>query len=455
MSRPLPQSQDAEELLLGCCFVDTRVMTKAIAGGIAPASFMEAKNVTLFGTCMGLHADNRPITIDVVAEELKRVGKLDDVGGYPYLAQVSSRCPTTAEADYFIAQVRSYAIRRALIRNAMALAESCYDYAGDNMQADMGRHIEQMGEHLHRREESKSWVEVVEEAKQLALARISGTDGAATQAIELTWGFNDLDRCFQRMEIGELVVLAARTSSGKSSLMRQIVLANAFNGHPVLLESMEVTDTEAATNMAANVSGIRSRKDLNQLHKKDQNDLIAGFDKLKMKHMSVCHSDHSLSEIKARALAFKSKHGLRLLAVDFLGLVSDARYPMKGERIDQAIGRVTGDLKQFAVREGIVVLLLVQLNRSSEKDNNRQPLLSDLRDSGRIEEDANRVIFLHRPTEYTLGGASRKQDFNADVENEPRFYIECIQAKGRNHGTGMVGLSFDRQTATFRQLNRN
>ena len=457
MSRELPHSLDAESFLLSTALIDgASVITKCIASNIGTESFLDAKNGALWATLRDMYAQNLPFSIDVLAEELRRSGRLDAVGGYSGIAEITGKTTTTAQAAYFIEKVRHYAQLRSLIRASSALVEMCYDYKGDELVADIGPQVESLGNVLRNQEHARTWFDVVDEAKRITQARMSGIKEASA-GIEASWGFADLDRNFCPMEPGELVVLAARTSTGKSSLMRQIVLANAMAGAPVLVESLEVTDTEAAINLAANHSGIPSRKNLHDLHPQDKADLLSSFDALKVPAFQVCHQDKTLAEIKARAKAFKDKHGLKMLAVDFLGLVHDAKYPLRGERIDQAIGRVTGDLKQFAVQEGIVVLLLAQLNRGVEKDNQsspRRPVLSDLRDSGRIEEDANRVILLHRPAEYSIGGVQRTQKDTDDIEETPRFYVEVIQAKGRNHGTGMVGLSFDRKTATFRQLSR-
>lgn len=457
MSRTLPSSLDAEEFLLAAILIDgPSVITKCIASNIGTESFLGAKNGALWAILRDMFAQNRPISVDVVAEEARRIGRLDAIGGFAGLSQITGRTTTTANAAYFIEQVRHYAQLRALIRAATSVTELCYEYQGDDLIADLGPQVESIGNVLRQQEQPRSWFDVVDEAKRITEARMSSPQAEASQG-DGTWGFPDLDRNFCPMEPGELVVLAARTSTGKSSLMRQIVLANAIRGGGVLVESLEVTDTEAAINLAANHSGVPSRKNLHELHPHDKADLLGAFDKLKIPTFSVCHQDKTLAEIKARAKAFKDKNGLKMLAVDFLGLVHDAKYPLRGERIDQAIGRVTGDLKQFAVQEGIVVLLLAQLNRGVEKDNQngpRKPMLSDLRDSGRIEEDANRVILLHRPQEYDLGEGNRTQKDTDDISDTPRFYVEVIQAKGRNHGTGMVGMSFDRKTATFKQLTR-
>lgn len=154
----------------------------------------------------------------------------------------------------------------------------------------------------------------------------------------------------------------------------------------------------------------------------------------------------------ARAMAFKNRHGLRLWVIDYLGLIGDCQNTRPGENTAAAIGRVTRALKRFATSQNVPVVLLCQLNRGAEAAEG-EPKLSNLRDSGRIEEDANRVILLHRPTTYTVGTNSYTQDPTSSPKDEPTHYIEVIQAKGRNTGTARVSLSFHRPTATFKNFS--
>jgi replicative DNA helicase len=269
----------------------------------------------------------------------------------------------------------------------------------------------------------------------------------------IDWPWIDLQKCLLPIEPGELVILAARPSVGKSSLARQLAWSCVDAGIPTLFHTLEVGDSELATNLAANISGRQARRDLDRMHPSDQAELLAAYDALaapSAPFQAIGEDDTCLALI-SRARAFKSRHGMRLWVVDHLGLIADCMETRKGENVATAIGRVTRALKRFATTERVAVLLLCQLNRGAE-GRDGPPLLSHLRDSGRIEEDANRVIFLHRPTEYHSNGVRYEQDPYSSPSDERTHYIEVIQAKGRNTGTSTVALSFDRPTSTFKNF---
>lgn len=450
-----PHSVEAEEQLLSAVMMDGgAVLTRAVTSGVRSTSFYVPANRVIFDVLQGLHADGQPLDLHVVAERLKDSRQLDEFGGYPYLTRVSGRIPTTAGASFFIERVVELAQLRAAIHAGTALVEEAYNYSGGGVPSHLGRAVERVAEAVQARSEARSWPTVVSEARELTKARILPESASPASSWSIPWAWGNLDREFQPMEPGELIVVAARPSVGKSTLARMQAVHAADNGFPTLLSSLEVTDTELAVNLAANVSGVRSRRDLDRLHPDDTSRLLAAFDKLSaIPRFAVSHTDEWLDEIIGRATAFKARHGLSLLVVDYLQLIADCKSPQRSENESSSIGRVTRALKRFAVREACVVLLLSQLNRDVERDD-RDPRLSDLRGSGSIEEDANRVIFLHRPDlipkEFAeMDGCPVPQ---GPVDDRDWHFIRLIQAKGRNQGTGIAGLRLDRATATLSAL---
>lgn len=450
-----PHSGEAEEQLLSAIMLDgPEVLARATTAGVRSTTFYVPANRLLFDVLQSLHADGKPLDLHVVAETLKDSRQLDEIGGYPYLTRVSGRIPTTAGAGFFIERVVELAQLRAAITAATGVVEEAYNYTGGGVSAHLGRAVERVTEAIQARSEARSWPAVVSEARDLTKARLVPATASSAASWSIPWAWSNLDHEFQPMEPGEMIVVAARPSVGKSTLARMQAVHAAGNGFPTLLSSLEVTDTELAVNLAANVSGVRSRRDLDRLHSGDANRLLAAFDELAaIPRFAVSHTDEWLDEILGRAAAFKARHGLALLVVDYLQLIADCKSPQRGENESSAIGRVTRALKRFAVRESCVVLLLSQLNRDVERDD-RDPRLSDLRGSGSIEEDANRVIFLHRPdlipAEFAeMDGATVPQ---GPVDDRDWHFIRLIQAKGRNQGTGIAGLRLDRSTATLTSL---
>ena len=452
-ARTLPHSLDAEESLLSAVLLDgSDMLGKAIGCGVTPASFYDPKNAAVFDCLLSLHAEQKPMTVDVVAEELRRTKQLDRVGGWAYLAQVSQKVPTTAEAQFFINRVVEQATLRAVITNGQRLVEECFAFSGD--MKPIRDQAERTGNALSCQSEARSWALAVREAESITRERMKPINERNTASVELSWGLSDFDRLFQPMELGELVVIGGYTSSGKSSLLREIAWAVARAGQPAMINTLEVRDSEEAVNLAAHIAQMRSRARLHDLHPKEQADLLRAFETMNVPHFSVCHQDSSIPAICARARAFKRKHGLRFLGIDYLQILEDVKRLRPGERPDFAIGVVTSELKRFATQEETTVCLLSGFNRNYVRDGNRDPVLSDLDGSSNIEKDASRVLLIHVPTEYTLGGAKLTQSLTADASDQPTFFVKVIQAKGRNQGTGCIAMMFHRETKTFRQISR-
>lgn len=452
-------SQEAEIYVLSCCFLDGRnALTVCSTSGLTSACFALQPNRVIFETMQGLHAQGRSLDLDVVAEELAATKKIESVGGFAYLAQVSRTLPTDAQLPYFVNRVVELHQLRSVIAAASRVIERAKTYSGENVGQWLGRDIERLTEVVQGRAQARPWKSVVLEAKEITAEKMKPEAERSEKTISIPWAWPSFDTEFQPMDLGELVVVAARPSVGKSTLARMQAIYAAMHGYPTLLTSLEVTDTELAINLAANITGIRSRKNLVGLHHKDAADLLAGFDTLaEVKPFAVCHEDEWLSEMIGRARAFKARHGLRLWVIDYLQLIADCQGAAGGRGVNEAsaIGSVTCALKRFAVREGIVIMLLSQLNRESERED-REPRLSDLRGSGAIEQDANRIIFLHRPSEipaqFTSSGLTEIQ---SSTDDRDWHFINLIQAKGRNHGTGEAALRLDRATATLRRLAKS
>lgn len=453
LARPLPFSLQAEESLIAGCFLDgSTVLVKAQSAGVTIDAFYERKHAILFAVMLDLHAAQKPISIDTVAQELNSSKKLDVAGGYDFLIQVSTRVPTTAEIAYFIEKVMEQFTLRQLIRRAQMLIEECYGFSGDFDDSVMPS-LARLQSTITRQKVDRTWTQAVAEGKAATTERMKPpSERVGASSIELSWGLSDFDRFFQPIELGELVVIGGYTSSGKSSLLRQILWNFAHIGHPALMETIETRDVEEAINYAGHISGIRSRGRLNELHHKDQEQLLAAFDTMDVPHFSVCHDDHCVRDIFARAEMFSRKHKLRALGIDYLQLLQDVQRARTSSERAIAIGNVTGACKQFATRQEMAVMLLSGFNREYIRNGNREPILSDLEGGSSIEKDASRVLLIHVPTEYTLKGQKFTQSLTADADQQPTLYVKVIQAKGRNSGTSSVGLMFKRVTKTFTQI---
>ena len=442
-ARELPHSLEAEEYLLSCCFIDgAHTLGLALAAKLTPLAFYAAANMKIFAQIMDMHATGKPIDLSVLAEELKAAGKLNDIGGYPYLMQISSKIPTTAQAPYFVQKVRELYFLRRVIAGAAAVTETAYD-AGqiEAVPRLVGRLSEICADTADTDE--PAWPQVVADALKRA-ELIIARDPEAMAGL-LPWPWPVADKRFKPIAKGELVVIAARPSVGKSSLARALCLFAAVNRKEVLFGTLEDSPQSVANQAAAAASGV-CYSEIANAHPKEQAEFLEAMRGLSMPNFHVFSRDNTMAAISSRARALHAKKPLDLVAIDQLSHVADSD-PTGRENKASAVGRVTRGAKRMAVELQVPVLLMVQLNRESAKTG-EEPKLHHLRDSGEIEQDADRVIFLHRPDTDPITGVN--QAANEDADDLPTFYVNAIQAKGRSVGAGqLVSFYFKRKTASF------
>ena len=445
----LPDNIEAEEGLISVCLVDCAgELPKCLAAGISPLTFSQSANATLFAELMELHAKGISADAETLLSRLTESRQIEAIGGQAAFFRIALLAPTTVQAAYFRDQVLSTHARRKLMLGAMAITEAASNTAND-LAADVLPLVGKLSALSVGRQETRTWEQAVDEALALTRERMKPLADRNLGAAELSWNLGDFDKYFQPIEPGELIVVGGYTSSGKSSLLRQVLWGMARAGHPTLLETIEVRDAEEAVNLAGHISGVRSRAFLDLLAEREKQDLLDAFPTMRVPHFSVVHQDHNLAAMLGRARAFKAKHGLRVLGVDYLQIMEDVKRLRPGERPDFAIGVVTSELKRFATAEGVAVFLLSGFNRQYISDGNREPVLSDLDGSSSIEKDASRVLLIDVPKTYRLDGMEHEQDLTENSDSCPRFFVKVVQAKGRNQGTSGLGMFFRRETKTF------
>lgn len=443
VGRTLPHSLEAEEYLLSCCLLDgAEIIAKCVVAKITPASFYDTKHSIIYEVLIELFNDKKPIDISTLAEELKTRKHLDQVGGYAFLTQVSSRIPTTAQASFFIEKVRELALLRDIIRSGTGIVEDCYNYTGDMpefISSSQRKFLNAITSHTI--EETKTLKKICDdirvEAEALRSGKIRGDEN------DLSWGLAEADKFLKPFRRGELVCLAARPGVGKSSLMRQVVVRNVIrDSKNVCVFTLEVTTEEFIKNCAQALSGVNPRE-INKYPNDEQETFVKWVDRIGLfdKTLHVHDVNASLANIVANVRIHHSKQPVDMVVIDYLQLINERSLP--GENRDQLLGRITRALKLLANELQCVVIILSQLNRSVERED-RPPHLADLRESGNIEQDCDRVVFIYRPKTKPDGST---QDFDDDTV---RFlYCELLQRKGRNVGEHSLGLQFQRDAARF------
>jgi replicative DNA helicase len=446
IGRTLPHSLEAEEYLLSCCLLDgADVVSRCLEARIKPESFYDPKHGIVFERLLELYNRQTPIDVSVVAEELKTARQLDQIGGYAFLTQVSSRIPTTAQASYFIEKVREQALLREIIRSATGAVEDCYGFSGG---------IDEFVDQIETKIFSVTQNRVSESAKQMreptreAMNVITKMMMKKGELTGVSSGFKDLDAMMWGFQRQEMIVLAARPSMGKTSLALNFAEAAALpkkagaTPAAVLIFSLEMGAAQLALRMLCSRARVNMkllRDGLLSKNGEEQNRLLEAADEFSKAPIFIDDSSAiSIMQLRAKARRIHSRTQLGFVMVDYLQLLSptDPKTPR-----EQQVAEASRGLKALAKELDVPVLVLSQLNRSSEKDN-RTPKLSDLRESGSIEQDADVVLMLARPRD-----ADEKFQVAADS-------AELIVAKQRNGPVGELKLTFLRDITRFENFHQ-
>lgn len=444
VGRSLPHSLEAEEYLLSCCLLDgADVLSRCLEARIRPESFYDQKHGVIYEVLVNLYNNQKPIEVSVVAEELKTSRQLDTVGGYAFLAQVSSRIPTTAQAAYFIEKVREQALLREIIRSATGAVEDCYGYSGG---------IDEFVDQIESKIFAVTQNRVSESAKQMreptreAMNVITKMMMKKGELTGISSGFKDLDALMWGFQRQEMIILAARPSMGKTSLALNFAEGASLplrgEGVASLIFSLEMSASQLALRMLCSRARVNMkllRDGLLSKNGDEQNRLVHTADEFSKAPIFIDDSSAlSIMQLRAKARRIHSRTPLGFIIVDYLQLLSPTDSKMPRE---QQVAEASRGLKSLAKELNVPVLVLSQLNRSSEKEN-RTPKLADLRESGSIEQDADVVLMLARPRD-----ADEKFQVAADS-------AELIVAKSRNGPVGELKLTFLRDITRFENYHQ-
>ncbi|WP_434033693.1 replicative DNA helicase [Cupriavidus sp. a3] len=423
-----PQSRalfsiEAEQAVLGGLLLDNSAIDRI--SGLEPAHFYRDDHREVYGAIYRQVLSNRPADVVTVFEVLQSQGKAERVGGLGYLTQLAHNTPSAANVARYAEIIRDRAMLRetaVAARKVLELVETPSAMKGaeilDRAQALIGG-VAQIGV----RREAKF-------LRDLATPFVEGVDeryhGSGDRAIPT--GIGSLDRALNGgLRGGNLVIVAGRPSMGKTALTTDIGL-NMSTDYSVLLQSMEMSDQEIVGRAMANRGGIH----LSALLSGRLTD--ADWPRLTYAVQHTCDLNFAIDdspaltmlEVRMKAKAHKRKHGLDVLIVDYIGLMTGGEEKMR----TQQIGAYSRGLKALAKELNIPVIALAQLSRKNEERPDKRPILSDLRDSGDIEQDADVVMFVHRPEMY---------DPNND---ELKGYAEVLIRKQRNGALGDVPLLY-------------
>lgn len=425
-----PQNLDAEMSILGGILIDNDSLDRVLSI-ISPDDFYREAHRKVFAAIMRLAEDREPCDLVTLSASLKQAGELDEVGGAAYLLLLVDYVPTAANITYYCKIVKEKSVNRKLITIATAVISQSYEG-----QATSTELLEQMEVGMsklvatHKSDPVGAKELVVESVKRLKHRRENR--GKLTG---IPYGWPEMDAVTNGMHPGDLVIIAGRPSMGKSVLAGNI----AENVGEFILEngklagclffSLEMgrdqlVDRSLASMGRVKFSNIRS----GMLEDSEWPRISEATNRLHKSNFAIDDTAGiSLHEIKVKARAVKRKSGLNLVIVDYIQLMKTTSKESRA----LAIGELSRGLKQMAKEMGITVIALSQLNRSVDSRNDKRPTMSDLRDSGEIEQDADVILFPFRPAEYCDKCRDKKNDGD-HITAMHQLEAEIIIAKQRN-----------------------
>lgn len=436
-TREMPHNIEAEKSVIGSMLISKYAAQKAIENLTNDLFYMDSHD-KIFSCIRDLMEENIPIDITTVTSKLEKKKILKEVGGIEYLSDLINDVPTASNVDEYIKIVNEKAVLRRLIKESSDIATLAYDN-DDNINDVLDTAEKKILNVVKTRKGSEfRTVQDVMFKTQSDLEKLSQKKGAITG---LSTGFYDIDNLTSGLHPNELIIIAARPAMGKTAFALNLVINAAMNqDKAVALFNMEMPAEQLAMRMLSSVGQIKQNKlrtgNLEHDDWKRINEAISRFADTKLYIDDT--AGMTISEIKAKCRRLASqKDGLALIVIDYLTLIQgSSKY--QGNR-QQEVSEISRSLKTLAMELQVPVVALAQLSRGVEAREDKRPMLSDLRESGSIEQDADIVAFLYRDDYYN------KQDSELNPVSESEFIV----AKHRNGPTRTINLIFQRDTSTF------
>ena len=436
-----PQAIDIEKVVLGALMIDKDAFT-VVSEIIKPETFYEARHQKIYEAVQSLNLQEKPVDIMTVTEELRHKGTLEDVGGPAYVVELSSQVASSAHIEYHAHILAQKFLARQLIQFASMIETDAFDETvdvDDLMQKAEGALFE-----ISQKNMLQDYVQIdtiVDQAHQLLL-QASNREGGLTGVPS---GFRKLDDITAGWQPSDLVIIAGRPAMGKTSFALSIAKNVAIDYRkPIAFFSLEMNNVQLVNRLISNVCSIPGNKILNgQLTPDEWERFDSNIRKMQGAPIYVDDTPGlSIFELRTKARRLVREHGIELLMIDYLQLMN--ANGMRFNSRQEEVSTISRSLKGLAKELNIPVLALSQLSRAVEQRDGpegKRPQLSDLRESGAIEQDADMVLFVHRPEYYHI-----LQD---EKGNDLHGMAQIIIAKHRKGATGDVLLNFRGEYTRF------
>ena len=445
-----PQDIDAELSVLGGLLLDN-TKYQEVEGVISSRDFYKAAHRKIFIAIGELHDNDDPIDLLTLKDTLEKQGELGSCGGIPYIASIGDGVPTAANIAYYCKIVKEKAVGREVLALSNSLITSIY--SGD----DITDVVEVMKDSAFSVNLSKTNVPIytMKEVIKESFAQIEAAHMNPGTVSGVPYGFTALDRLTSGAQEGDLIIIAGRPGMGKSLFAGEIINRGAQQGFPSALFSAEMLAAQYGKRTLSSYARVNhSKTRTGQMEDADWGKLTAAAGKLSDRDIYIVDKEKlTLKEIIATAELLKRKHGMKSMAVDYLQLIRGKN--IKGQSREQEVSQISFEMKNLAKRLEIPVFLLSQLNREVEKREDKRPILSDLRESGSIEQDADVVMMLYRPEHYFTDDKINMlyPNWGDSQPTTIKNLMECIITKGRDIKTGMVFLKSEMKYLSISDMN--
>lgn len=441
INRLPPHSLEAEQGVLGCTLLEPadaigQCIERLKGGGEA---FYDLRHRTIYDVLVSMYDRKEPIDLITLGQKLRDAGQLDGVGGLAYLSDLMDAVPSAANLAYYLDIVREKHVLRRVLATCSEAVSKVHEYEGavdsllDEVERDILKISQDRSENTNRtmRELVRSAVDMIQDFHQ----RKGGLTGLPT-------GFPDLDKMTSGLQPADMVVIAARPSMGKTSLAMNIAEHVSVEANlPVGVFSLEMTSESLVMRMLCSLARVNGRLIRDGfLSEGDFRRLTAAAGKLSRAPIHIDDTPGlSILQLRARARRMWQQHGVKLFIIDYLQLMHSTSKKAADSR-QQEVAELSNGVKALAKELKVPVIVLCQLNRELEKDKDRKPKLSDLRESGAIEQDADLVGLLYKPA--AEDDDQRREDPEARDDGMGATPVNLLIAKQRNGPTGDVCLTF-------------
>ena len=434
----MPSDIEAEQSVLGSCLIDENAVAQAMEV-LAKDDFYREDNKVIFDCINSMYSRNEPIDIITLKSELELIGKLEAVGGLEYIAELPEKVPTTANVEKYINIIKQKAIKRNLIDMSNEISKLSFDTTIETEK------LTELAEREIFKITQKKNMKGVSRLSDLVLESINKLEDVYNNGNKkgIPTGFIDIDKRMGGLKGSELIILAARPGMGKSAFALNIATHVAkIEKIPVLIFNLEMGKDQLTDRIICSECFIDAKKYRDgKLDEDEWTKLANGLADFSSTNIFIDdNSSITISEIRSICRKMQMEENIGLVIIDYLQLIT----PSKGKNTrEQEVAEISRTLKLIAKELNIPVIALSQLSRANEKRNgkDKRPMLSDLRDSGNIEQDADIVLFIHREDYY-------------EVTDENRNIAEINFAKFRAGEPGIEKLIWMGQYTKFVDLDR-